>query len=46
VHPKLKKDADVKATRLEIDLKLAVKSTAPWVKSPAHLMLHHNGRTF
>lgn len=46
MHPKLKKDADVKATRLEIDLKLAVKSTAPWVKSPAHLMLHHNGRTF
>lgn len=32
--------------RLAIDLKLCLKATAPWVKAPSLLMLHHNGRSF
>ncbi|KAG7670442.1 hypothetical protein Ndes2437A_g04966 [Nannochloris sp. 'desiccata'] len=46
IKPKLKADADVKTTKLEIDLKIKMKSTAPWVKAPELLLLHHNGRSF
>ena len=46
VKPGLKEDADVKAERLEIDLKLKVKSTVEWITAPDLLLLHHNGRSF
>jgi tripeptidyl-peptidase-2 len=46
IKPRLKEDADVKTTKLEIDLKIKMKVTAPWIKAPELLLLHHNGRSF
>jgi len=46
IKPKLKADADVKMTKLEIDLKIKMKATAPWITAPELLLLHHNGRSF
>ena len=46
IKPKLKADADVKTTKLEIDMKIEMKVTAPWIIAPELLLLHHNGRSF
>ena len=46
IKPRLKEDADIKEERLEIDLKLRVRSTVSWVKVPDLLLVHHNGRSF
>lgn len=46
IKPELKEDAAVVAEKLEIDLKLKVACTAPWVKATELLLLHHNGRSF
>lgn len=46
VKPELHEDADIRDHKLNIDLKLKLTSTAPWVVAPRMLMLHHNGRQF
>jgi hypothetical protein len=42
----VRQDADVRESKLAVDLKLRMKSTAPWLVAPSNLMLHHNGRQF
>lgn len=46
VKPELHEESDLRAARLQIDLKLSIQSTKPWVIVPEMLMLHHNGRSF
>jgi tripeptidyl-peptidase II len=46
IKPRLKEDADVKSSKLEIDLKIKMKATASWITAPELLLLHHNGRSF
>eukprot|EP00892_Ulva_mutabilis_P003276 jgi/Ulvmu1/131/UM001_0135.1 len=43
-RPQLHRDADVRAEKLAIEERLALRSTAPWVTAPASLLLPHNGR--
>jgi tripeptidyl-peptidase-2 len=46
VKPELHEDADVVGSKVEVDLKLHLKSTAEWLVGPSSLLLHHNGRQF
>lgn len=46
VKPDVHDDADVRKSKLAVDLKLHLKPTAPWIVAPTNLMLHHNGRQF
>ena len=46
MSPRLHEDADVRGERLAVELKLEVRATAPWVRAPALLLLHHAGRSF
>jgi len=46
VTPKLHEDADVKTEKLNIEDKLSLESTIPWVTCPEGLLLTHNGRSF
>ncbi len=42
----LKEGSDTKSERLAVETKLVVRSTAPWIKAPALLFLHHGSRNF
>ncbi|PRW39066.1 Tripeptidyl-peptidase 2 isoform A [Chlorella sorokiniana] len=46
VSPKLHEGADTRSDRLGVEHKLLLLCTAHWVKAPAVLLLHHNGRGF
>ena len=49
VDPRFRKDAvdmETQRRRVDFEMRFNLEATAPWVRSPDHLMLMHNGRSF